>query len=416
MPARRLAARWLLPVTSPAIEHGALLIGADGRIEAVGPDAAVPHPAGVDAERFDDAILLPGLINTHTHLELTGLAEGPPAADFPGWIRRLRQRKAERSWDEVLAAAQRGVAECWAAGVTTVADTGDSGAVIQALSSAGGSGIVYQEVFGPHPSSCSESLSNLQRQVETAARVASGRVRVGVSPHAPYTVSGPLYAATAQWAREQELPIAVHVAESPDETALLSRGEGGFAEAWRAREIPVPSPLGHTPVEWLDRHGVLCDRTLCIHLVQVTPGDIGVLARANAAVAHCPISNRAHGHGNAPLGALLDAGLRVGVGTDSVVSVERLDLLAEARAAAALAGLTADEAVALCTGGAARALGMAAEVGSLEAGHWGDCAVIRPAAATAGLTPAARVLATGPDDVVVTFVGGKDVHRAERAV
>jgi 5-methylthioadenosine/S-adenosylhomocysteine deaminase len=416
MPARRLAARWLLPVTSPAIEHGALLIGPDGRIEAVGPDAAVPHPAEAEAERFDDAILLPGLINTHTHLELTGLAEGPPAADFPGWIRRLRQRKAERSWDEVLAAARRGVAQCWAAGVTTVADTGDSGAVIQALSAAGGSGIVYQEVFGPHPSSCTESLRGLQRQVETSARFAGGRVRVGVSPHAPYTVSGPLYAATARWATEQGLPIAVHLAESSDETALLSRGEGGFAEAWRARGIPVPSPLGDSPVEWLNRHGVLGDRTLCIHLVQVTPGDIDVLARTNAAVAHCPISNRAHGHGDAPLRALLDARLRVGMGTDSVVSVERLDLLAEARAAAALAGLTADEALALGTSGAARALGLATEVGSLEAGHWGDCVVIRPPAATAGLAPAARVLATGPCDVVATFVGGNAVHRAERTV
>jgi cytosine/adenosine deaminase-related metal-dependent hydrolase len=416
MPARRLAARWLIPVTSPAIEHGALLIGPDGRIEAVGPDAAVPRPAGVEAERFDDAILLPGLINTHTHLELTGLAEGPPAADFPGWIRRLRQRKAQRSWDEVLAAARRGLAECWAAGVTTVADTGDSGAVIQALSSAGGSGIVYQEVFGPHPSSWEESLTGLQRQVETAGRFVSGRVRIGVSPHAPYTVSGPLYTATAAWARTQGLPIAVHIAESPDETAFLSRGEGGFAEAWRAREIPVPSPLGHSPVEWLERHGVLSDRTLCIHLVQVTRGDIEILVRSHAAVAHCPISNRAHGHGNAPLGALLDAGLRVGVGTDSVVSVERLDLLAEARAAAALAGLTAEDALSLCTHGGARALDLASEVGGLDAGHWGDCAVIRPTARTAGLSPAARALATGPDDVVATFVGGRDVYRAERTV
>jgi 5-methylthioadenosine/S-adenosylhomocysteine deaminase len=287
---------------------------------------------------------------------------------------------------------------------------------MQALSSAGGSGIVYQEVFGPHPSSCRESLRGLQRQVEDAQRFANGRVRVGVSPHAPYTVSGPLYAAAAQWARAQGLPMAVHIAESPDETALLSRGQGGFAEAWRAREIPVPSPLGDTPVEWLDRHGVLGDQTLCIHVVQVTRDDIEVLARANAAVAHCPISNRAHGHGEAPLRALLDAGVRVGVGTDSVVSVERLDLLAEARAAAALAGLTADDALSLCTHGAARALGLDGELGSLEAGRWGDCAVIRPAVATAGLSPAARVLATGPDDIVATFVGGKDVHRAERTV
>jgi 5-methylthioadenosine/S-adenosylhomocysteine deaminase len=229
-------------------------------------------------------------------------------------------------------------------------------------------------------------------------------------------VSGALFAATAQWAREQGLPIAVHVAESSDETALLARGDGGFAEAWRVRGIPVPSPLGHTPVEWLDRHGVLGDHTLCIHTVRVTRGDIEMLARANAAVAHCPISNRAHGHGDAPLRSLLDAGIRVGVGTDSVVSVERVDLLADARVAASLAGLAAEDALDLCTHGAARALGLETEVGGLEPGRWGDCTVVRATDATSGLSPAARVLATGPDDVVATFVGGKDVHRAERTV
>jgi 5-methylthioadenosine/S-adenosylhomocysteine deaminase len=133
-------------------------------------------------------------------------------------------------------------------------------------------------------------------------------------------------------------------------------------------------------------------------------------------VAHCPLSNRAHGHGAAPLGSLLAEGLRVGVGTDSVVSVGILDLLAEGRAAMALAGLDADGALALCTLGGARALGMDREVGSLRVGKWGDCTVIHPPESTAALAPAARVLASAPLDVMATFVGGKDVHRLERMV
>lgn len=416
MPARRLAARWVLPIVSPPVEHGAVLIGSDGRIEAVGAEASVPRPAGVETESFGDAILLPGLINTHTHLELTGLAEGPPTGDFPAWIRRLRQRKAERARDEVLAAAGRGVRECWAAGVTTVGDTGDSGSVIEALSAAGGSGVAYQEVFGPDPAQCAESLAGLQSNVELAGRFAGGRVRLGVSPHAPYTVSGPLYSATAAWARHERLPIAVHIAESSDETRLLSRGEGGFAESWRMRRIPVPSPPGDSPVGWLARHGVLSDRTLCIHVIQVMAGDIELLARENTPVAHCPLSNRAHAHGTAPLRAFLDAGLRVGLGTDSVVSVGRLDLLADARAAAALAGLGAEESLDLCTRGGARALGLEGEVGSLARGMWGDCTVIHPGPDGAAGNPAARVLTSGLEDVVATFVGGKGVYRAERTV
>jgi 5-methylthioadenosine/S-adenosylhomocysteine deaminase len=250
--------------------------------------------------------------------------------------------------------------------------------------------------------------------VEALARFASGRVRLGVSPHAPYTVSGPLYRATAAWARAAELPIAVHLAESPAETALLSGATGSFAEAWRRRDIPMPSPLGHSPVQWLDQLGVLSARTLCIHVVQATGLDIGRLASAGAAVAHCPRSNRAHGHGDAPLAALLAARIRVGVGTDSVVSVGELDLLAEARAARALAGLDAVQALALCTTGAARALGLASEIGGLRVGKWGDCVVVRCPPAGARLAPEEQVLTSGPRDVMATYVGGRDVYRNSR--
>ncbi len=416
MPARRLSARWLLPVEGPPVEWGALLIGPGGRIVAAGPDHLVPSPPGVESESFGDAILVPGLINTHTHLELTGLADGAPEADFAVWIRRLRARKARRSPEEFAAAARQGLADCWAAGVTTIGDTGDSGSVIRALAAAGASGIAYQEVFGPDPAQRKESLEALRQQVESAGPFTGERVEVGVSPHAPYTVSGSLYEATASWAAQERLPVAVHLAESPAETELLARGAGAFADAWRGRGIPMPQPLGRTPVEWLECHGVLGERTLCIHLVEVTPRDIGVVGRAGASVAHCPLSNRAHAHGVAPLGAFLAAGLRVGLGTDSVVSVRTLDLLAEARAAQALAGLDADAALALCTIEGARALGLDGEVGSLRPGKWGDCVVIRAPEGAPGLSPAATVVASGPRDVVATYVGGKDVHRLERAV
>ena len=134
--------------------------------------ATFPGRPASPAEDFGDAVLLPGLINTHTHLELTGLDGEPPEPDFAAWIRRLREAKAARAPEAYLAAARRGLADCWAAGVTTVADTGDSGAVIQALAEAGGSGIAYQEVFGPHPDQRDESLAGLQRQVERLGRFA----------------------------------------------------------------------------------------------------------------------------------------------------------------------------------------------------------------------------------------------------
>jgi cytosine/adenosine deaminase-related metal-dependent hydrolase len=410
MPARRVAARWLLPMDGPPIACGAVLIDAAGRIAAVGPDPSVPRPGDARLEEFPDALLLPGLINTHTHLELGGLPE-LAEADFGRWIAGVRARKAARSAGEYLDAARAGLAACHAAGVTTVADTGDSGAVIEALAEAGGSGVVYHEVFGPHPAQAEESFAGLRSRTSELRRFARGRVRLGVSPHAPYTVSGELYRRTARWAREEGLPMAVHLAESAAESALLARGTGAFAAAWAGRGIPLPEPLGDTPVAWLDRHGILGPDTLCIHLVRVNQDDIATLAERGCAVAHCPRSNRAHGHGDAPLAALLAAGLRIGAGTDSVLSAGPLDLMAEARLAAGLAGLGALDALGLCTSAAARALDLA-DIGTLTVGKWGDCVVIRPGGGTTGAPPADQALRSGPRDVVLTILGGRDVHRA----
>jgi cytosine/adenosine deaminase-related metal-dependent hydrolase len=412
MRTRRLAARWLLPVQGPPIERGAVLIGSDGRIRDIGPDARVPRPADATAENFDDAVILPGLINTHTHLELTGLESQVAEREFTAWIRRLREVKKTRRSEDYIAAARRGLATCFAAGVTTVADTGDSGAVLEALAEAGGSGVAYQEVFGPHPDQISESLAGLQSRVDQLGRLATGRVRIGVSPHAPYTVSGGLYRAVSTWARSERLPLAVHIAESPAESDFLRLGRGPFAEAWRARDIPLPAPLGFTPIGWLVEHGVLSEQTLCIHAVQLEPADLGRVANSGAAVSLCPLSNRAHGQGDAPLEALLDRGIRVGLGTDSVVSVGQLDLLAEARAAATLApSLDAADLIELCTLAGARTLGLEGETGSLVQGKWADCAVIRMPTEPRG-SPADLVLASGPQDVLRTYAGGKEVYRA----
>ncbi|HEX6106100.1 MAG TPA: amidohydrolase family protein [Gemmatimonadales bacterium] len=410
MPARRLSARWVFPMDVPPVERGAVLIDA-GRFVAVGPEAAVPRPAGARVEEFAGGLLLPGLVNTHTHLELTGFGTAAPETDFAAWIRGVRTRKAERSAEAFLGAARAGLAACWAAGVTTIADTGDSGAVIRALAEAGGSGVVYQEVFGPDPAQAAESLAGLQQRVAELCRFAGGRVRLGVSPHAPYTVSGELYGAVARWAGQESLPLAVHVAESAAESALLADGTGAFAEAWSRRGIAPPVPLGHTPVEWLERHGVLGPTTLCIHVIRAGPRDIARLAAAGCAVAHCPRSNAAHGHGSAPLGALLEAGLRVGAGTDSVLSVGEPDLLAEARMARRAAALDAEAALRLCTLDAARALDLEGDVGSITPGKWADCIVVRPGAGKGG-PPAEQALATGPDDVLLTILGGRDVYRA----
>jgi cytosine/adenosine deaminase-related metal-dependent hydrolase len=407
------------------VSDAAVLIGADGRILACGATASVPTLPEAEELECPDAILLPGLVNTHTHLELTGFAATASELDFQRWILSIRRHKRERPAAEFLAAARRGLLECWAGGVTTIADTGDSGAVIEALQELQGSGIAYHEVFGPHPDQLEESFAGLTRRFGELARYEQGRVRLGVSPHAPYTVSGPLYARVAAWARSESLPLAVHLAESPSESELVARGTGPFAEAWRARGIPLldhPSQRGSqsggggagrpaTPVQWLDEHGVLGPNTLCIHAIQLDAGDIGLLARRGAAIAHCPLSNAAHGHGAAPLAALRRAGIRVGLGTDSVASVAQLDLFRAARAARALGGLSASESLALATLEGARALGLEAASGSLTPGKWGDVIAVRTLSGGETDAPEDAVLRASACDVVLTVLGGRVVHR-----
>jgi 5-methylthioadenosine/S-adenosylhomocysteine deaminase len=393
----RIRAGWVHPVTAPPIEDGAVLVDDGGTIAAVGPNAVVPTPPAARALEFPHARLLPGLINTHTHLELTHLAGKNAQREFAGWIRALRALKDATTPEEFSRSAEQGVRDAWAAGVTCVADTGSTGAPLEALARLGGRGIYYQEVFGPDPAKCAASLAELRAAVDRAGAFVSDRARLGVSPHAPYTVSEPLYRAVAEFARGDALPLAVHLAESREETTLVRDGAGSFADALRARGFAVQAH-NCSPVQYLVRLGVLASgNCLAIHCVQVDGPDIESLRDAGVAVAHCPRSNRAHGHGAAPLAAFRQAGLRVGLGTDSVVSVGDSSLVAEAAAAA----LDGEDALRMLTIEGARALGLEREIGSLEVGKAADLAVF------SGF-PTAR-----PPDrptALLTVVAGRVVH------
>jgi 5-methylthioadenosine/S-adenosylhomocysteine deaminase len=386
----RLRAATVYPVTAPPIPDGAVLVDGD-RVAAVGPDHAIPHPPEATPLDFPDAVLVPGLVNTHTHLELSHVAGRNPESGFVPWIRRIREIKDATPPAEFQRSAELGVRDAWARGITTVADTGSSGAVFAALVRLGGRGVAYHEVFGPDPARAEAMQADLAAAVGRLRRLASDRVRLGVSPHAPYTVSDRLYRMVAEYARRESLPLAVHVAESPEETALVRDGAGPFADALVARGIGVQA-RGISPVAHLAGLGVLSPDSLCIHCVHVDAADIARLTDAGAAVAHCPRSNAAHGHGRAPVAAMRAAGLRVGLGTDSVVSVADLDLWAEA-AAAGFAGEAALRAVTL---DGARALGLETEIGSIERGRAADLAVLPR---------------LGHGAALFTTVAGRVVHR-----
>ena len=395
----RVRAQYVHPVTAPSIENGAVLIDDNGRIAAIGPHPNVPTPPGATALEFPDGVLMPGLVNCHTHLELTHFAGRNPETDFTAWIRRIRELKDATSPGEFTVAAAAGLRASWAAGVTTVADTGSTGAALRALADLGGRGIVYQEVFGPDPAQVEGSMRELEDALGRLGLLASAARRLGVSPHAPYSVSEPLYHAVAALAREGRLPVALHLAESAAESRFVRDGAGPFADLLRARGIAV-TPRQRSPVRYLAESGLLTAGSLCIHCVQLDAKDIELLAASGAAVAHCPRSNAAHGHGRAPLAALRAAGVRVGLGTDSLVSVGDADLWAEARAA----GLSGEDALRALTLDGARALNWDHEVGSLDIGKAADLAVF-PSTTLHQPPP--------PSTAVLTVLGGRIVHRVD---
>lgn len=404
----RLAAPWLLPIDSAPIPDGAVLVDTRGRIVAAGPAASVPAPAWAEQVSLPDCALLPGLVNSHTHLELTGFAGQVEEDDFWQWILKVIAIKAARSDEEFFLQAVAGIRAGWASGVTTICDTGSTGQVIAALDHFGASGVAHHEVFGAHPDECDGAMRAFSKDLDRLAKYATGRTHLGVSPHAPYTVSGPLYRASVELARAHGVPIAVHTAEPPAESALLADFTGIFADAFVQRDVPRPTGVEMSPVEWMASHGVLGDRTLCIHAIHVSDADADLMQRSGTAIATCPRSNQRHHAADAPLERYLQRNLRVGIGTDSEVSVAPLDLIAEARAARGLAGWTARETVRALTLGGAEAIGLASEIGSLQVGKFADLVAIR-VPQEGGVEEA--ILASGAGDVAGTWLAGKEVHR-----
>jgi 5-methylthioadenosine/S-adenosylhomocysteine deaminase len=420
-------ADFVLPVAQAPIRDGAVLVGADGRIAAVGPRASIEPPEGADVVELGEAALLPGLVNVHAHPELSIFRGALEDLRFRDWILRLVGLKRAALRDEDFDVAARWtLVECLRAGITTVAATEASAASLFALKEAGMRGLVYREVFGPDPAMADESMAGLRDAVDRLRREETDLVTVGISPHAPYTVSDDLFAAAGRYAVEEGLPIAVHAAESAAEDDLVMRGGGDFAPGLNAREIATPV-RGTSTVEMLHRLGVLDARPLLIHCVRLDADDVARIADTGSAVAHCPVANARLGHGVAPLPELREAGVRVGLGTDSVGSNNRLDLLEEARIASLLHRgklasfdyLSADDLLRLVTIDGARALGLDDRIGTLEPGKDADlCAVSLAGAHVRPVhDPVAAVFhAARGADVVLAAVRGRVLYRDGRVL
>jgi cytosine/adenosine deaminase-related metal-dependent hydrolase len=407
-------ARWVVPLSAAPIENGAVAV-AGQRIAGVGTRTEI-------VRRFPEfcvvllgeAIILPGLVNTHTHLELTALRGylENEETDFFAWLRKLTVARLElMTPDDIRVSATWGACEAVRAGITCVADASDSALMsMQALREVGLRGVVYQESFGPDARLARENFEKLKSKVAELRDVETELVRAGVSPHAPYTVCGPQLEMIASFASSENLPLMMHAAESEAEDLFLREGCGVFADGLARRSIEWKAP-GVSTIQYLKQVGILDTHPLLVHCIRVDDHDIEILRDTRSTIAHCPKSNAKLGHGRAPFAKFIDAGVVVGLGSDSVASNNTCDMLEEARfatllARAAGARVTAEQILPVATFG-----------GELREGEQADLAVVslKGAHQLPSYDPIGTLIfASSGRDVILTVVGGREVYSGGR--
>jgi aminodeoxyfutalosine deaminase len=370
-------AGWILPISRPPIRGGFVGTSA-GRIVSVSADAPDVSSLSERIETIDlgNVAILPGLVNAHTHLELSWMRNRiPPSDSMPVWASKLMALRREQGSDPPQPIAEA-IRESRAAGTALVGDVTNTLAAHDLLSSSRLSGAVFHELLGfnsPSP-----------RQVVEAAQAALSRLapnpawRRSIVPHAPFSVSPALFEAIRNAAGD--LPVSVHLGESREEIEFLEGGTGAWREllgrigAWNEQWRPP----GCGPVEYLDRLGLVNDRLLAVHGTQLQASGLARLAAARATVVSCPRSNRWTGAGTPPVERFYESGVRVAIGTDSLASVEDLNVFSELAQMRLLAPhLPASRLLESATTAGAEALGFAHEFGTIDVGKRAELIAVR---------------------------------------
>lgn len=326
MPRTRYRARWLAPIASPPLKDGWVDVDG-GVIRAVGAAADAGSDAADREVDLGSVCVLPGLVNAHTHLELSGQRSAvPPARSMPAWAAALMRNLQEEPPGAEQAAIVAAVAELRRAGTALVGDVTNTLASLAALEAGPVEAVVFHELLGFDVAGAAAAAA-AERLDRLVSERGDERVRVRPAAHAPYSVSPALFRALAAVAG----PRSVHLAESREECEFLRAGTGAWREILdaRGRWDPEWRPPGSGPVAYLDALGWLRDDSLLVHGVQLQPDEIRRVARSGATIVTCPRSNAWTGAGVPPVRAFYAAGASVAVGTDSLASAPDLNTFAE---------------------------------------------------------------------------------------
>jgi len=365
-PSWTLTARWILPISGPPLEHGSVTV-AGGLIESVQPRGTVS--ADLD---LGHCAVLPGLVNAHTHLDLSGLVQRIPYHDFPSWLRGVIAHRRRLTPLQVTDHVRAGVAESLAHGVTLVGDIAGQGLSWPVLCRSALRAVVFHEIIGLQRQRAGQSWADFLDWLRQ--HPATPTCRPGISPHAPYSVRVSLFRACFALAGRHQLPVAVHLAETRAEMDLL-RG--------------APSPLTAFLAgigAWADDNALVrsCDEVLqgahdlaAVALAHGNYLDPKASLPAGAGVVYCPRTHAYFRHPEHPFRSWLARGVRVALGTDSRASNPDLDVLAEARFLhQRYPDLPGPQLLRMATLSGAEALGWDRETGSLTAGKSADLVVV----------------------------------------
>ncbi len=405
-----LRARIVLPITAPSVEDGAVLVF-QGRVREVGrfSDLRKKYPGPVTD--LGESILLPGFVNAHCHLDYTHLAGrlAPPKA-FPDWIKSILAAKSEWSYSDYASSWLNGARQLVESGTTTVANIESMPELLHDCRSATPLRVFsFLEMTGVR--SGRDPASILHDALRRASSLPAGRGGFGLSPHAPYSTSPALLQMTGEVARSEGWRTTVHVAESQAEFDMFMYRRGPMYEWLEHQRSMADCGLG-SPVQHVERCGLLGPGHIAVHVNYLWHGDAGRLARAGAHVAHCPSSHAYFGHRHFPAEELTSAGVNVALGTDSLASTRvvrgrlpTLSMLDELRELMAVdAAMRPERALEWATCNGARSLGLAGRAGELCEGGWADLIAI-PFSGPVAQAAAAVVSHTGA--VQGSLIGGE---------
>ncbi len=359
-----IRARWIFPADAPPIRDGRVTIRGD-RIIRVAADGSADLDVG-------NAVLLPGFVNAHTHLDL-GMLHGrcPPTPDLPAWLRCVIAGRLAATAEEVQRAIADGIAACLRSGTTLVGDISAGGASWPLLSAAPLRAVVFYELLGLPRERAERAWQGLEGWLRGVSE--TERCRPGASPHAPYSVHRDLFRQVAEDAQARRYPVAIHLAESRDEMQLLRDHRGPFVGFLEERNAWAPDGLVSGPAQLLEmfaaaRHMLVVHGNYLSADTPLYPGQ---------SIVFCPRTHAAFSHPPHPLPALLERGVRVALGTDSLASNPDLDILAEARMVhRRYPQVAGDALLRMLTLDGATALGWGDATGSLTPGKFADMVVL----------------------------------------